>query len=82
MTPRRTRFLIRTLHLLLGATVGAVVYLPAGWVEPWRPLLGFVVVPILVASGLALWQQARLRRLFGGAKRSRPASDRPSADAG
>ncbi|QIK73653.1 hypothetical protein G7070_17020 [Propioniciclava coleopterorum] len=62
-TPRTVRTLLRFLHLALGACVAASLYLPLAWVSPLRPALGIAVVPLVVLTGLALWQQARLRRL-------------------
>lgn len=62
-TPRSVRILLRLLHLTLGACVAASLYLPLAWVAPFRPALGIAVAPLVVVTGLALWQQARLRRL-------------------
>lgn len=69
MTPRSQRTLLRVLHLVLGACVGAVIYLPPTWVELLRLALGIVVVPALALTGLLMWQQARVRRLFGPSHR-------------
>lgn len=67
MTPRTARTLLRILHLLLGAALAMMVYAPATWTDPLRLVLGTVVVPIVVLTGLAMWQQARLRRLLARA---------------
>lgn len=64
MRPRALRRLILSAHLVLGAVLGAVVYLPAAWTEPLRLLLGVLVVPGSALTGLVLWQGARLRRLL------------------
>jgi hypothetical protein len=70
MTPRSTRALLRTVHLALGLCVGAVIYLPPGWTEQLRLALGLLVVPTVAVTGLAMWQQPRLRRIFRRAERS------------
>lgn len=62
MSMRSIRTILRTAHVLLGLALGAVVYLPTAWTEPIRLVLGVVVVPLLVLTGLAMWQQGRLRR--------------------
>ncbi|MBE1878336.1 hypothetical protein [Myceligenerans pegani] len=69
MTPRATRTAIRAIHVALGLCVGAVVYAPATWIDPLRGALGAVVVPLLVVTGVTLWQQARLRRLVSSLAR-------------
>ncbi len=56
------------MHLLLGAALVATIYLPVGWTESIRLALATVGVPLAVASGVTLWQQARLRRVFGRAE--------------
>lgn len=60
---RRIRTQQRTLHLLTGFVI--VVYIYAG-PEPDGALaiaVRWLVLPVLVASGVAMWQWPRLRRL-------------------
>lgn len=45
MTPRATRILLRTGHVVLGACLAVVVYAPVAWTEPLRLVLGVAVVP-------------------------------------
>lgn len=60
--PRQTRLVLRYLHLGIGVLLGAYVYWPPGEAEPVRLFLMLVGVPLVVVSGVALWQQAGIRR--------------------
>lgn len=62
---------IRTVHLVAGLCLAVVIYAPASWSEPVRLLLGVVVVPAAALTGLALWQQGRLRRFLRSRQPSR-----------
>ena len=62
----------RAVHLVTGALIIAAVYggalLPAwliGFVQ-------FVALPVLVASGVALWKWPRIRRLLRGLRTAQP----------
>ncbi len=68
--PRNQRLVARVLHLLAGALMGTFIYAPADFAEPLRMLLQFVVVPGAIATGLFLWKQAAIRRLFTRRKRT------------
>ena len=72
--PGRQRVLARTFHLVAAALLGTFVYAPADFAEPLRVLLEFVVVPAAVVTGLFLWKQAAIRRLFTRQGRARAAS--------
>jgi hypothetical protein len=62
MTPRTVRRAERAAHLVWGGAIAAYVYgvLPA-WGEP---VLRWVVIPAAVASGLAMWFAAPIRRVL------------------
>ena len=81
MTPRTILLLLRSGHVALGVILGTAVYLPTAWAEPLRPLLAVAVVPVLAVTGLAMWQQARLRRLLSSRERDprRPDSREPAS---
>lgn len=72
MTPRQFRTAVRAVHLACGAAAALLVYVPLIDAGTARLVLGAAVIPVLVLSGLALWHQAKLRRLFGGGPRQRP----------
>lgn len=78
MTPTRARTLMRTVHITLGLCLGAFVYLPTAWTDPLKAVLGLAIVPLVVVSGVAMWQQARLRRMLRGG-RARTAERQPAS---
>ena len=60
MRARQQRKLERAVHLAAGAIVAAYVYLPLG--DAMADAIRWAVLPVLVGSGLAMWQMARIRR--------------------
>jgi hypothetical protein len=60
MTPGQQRKAERAAHLAAAFLVVAYVYLPLGGLA--ENLIRWVALPALVASGVAMWQAARLRR--------------------
>jgi hypothetical protein len=62
----RQRKLQRSVHLLAGVLLLGYVYAPA----PVRvqELIRFLVFPLLVATGVAMWQAPRIRRLRKSAR--------------
>lgn len=66
MPPAALRRVLRVLHLLTAAAIGTYLYSPlidAAWAAA---ALQWGVFPLMAASGLAMWQQARLARALGG----------------
>jgi hypothetical protein len=61
---KNIRIGLRWTHLLIGWLIGVLVYTPAREDATFILLMQFVFVPILVITGLWMWQQARLRRLY------------------
>jgi len=56
---------LRYAHLVVGLLIGAYVYSPTLSSNlAFAAFIQFAVFPIIVLSGLAMWQQARLIRLF------------------
>lgn len=60
---RRQRLIVRWIHLVVAVALGFLVYLPPSTSTGLRAVLMLVGVPLAAASGLYLWQQARIRRL-------------------
>jgi hypothetical protein len=60
-TAGRQRKLQRNVHLLAGALLLGYVYAPAP--SRVQELVRFIVFPLLVATGIAMWQAPRIRRL-------------------
>lgn len=71
MAAGQQRKLERTAHLLAGVILVGYVYVPAPSLV--QELVRFLVFPLLVASGLAMWQAPRIRRLRRAARRWRHA---------
>jgi len=61
MTVRQQRQLQRTVHLLAGVLLLGYVYAPAP--SRVQELVRFLMFPLLVATGVAMWQAPRIRRL-------------------
>ena len=61
MTVAGQRKLQRSIHLLTGALLLAYVYLPAH--GGFQTAIRAVAFPVLVATGIAMWQAPRIRRV-------------------
>lgn len=61
MTPAQQRKALRTVHLITGVALVAYVYLRA--TAELRDVIRFLILPVLVLTGVAMWQAPRLRRL-------------------
>ncbi len=79
MNGRQLRTALRGAHIVAGLVAGFLLYaVPMVSAETARTVLSFVIVPLLVLTGVAMWQQAKLRRVFKG---SGPARNSESARA-
>lgn len=58
------RALARITHLGMAALLGAAIYAPPDITEPVRPLLQLGVLPLAAATGLFIWKQAAIQRVF------------------
>jgi len=52
LKPQRQRTLSRTLHLIGAALIGTYIYAPSSLAGSLQPVIAFVVIPVLTASGL------------------------------
>jgi hypothetical protein len=72
LTPSVVRKAERAAHLFWGAVLGLYVY---GLLPSWgEPLVRWLVIPAIVASGFAMWFAARIRKLLRRARASRAAA--------
>jgi hypothetical protein len=71
ITGKRQRDMERAAHLIAALLILGFIYTPLSDLQAYSLLVRLVVVPVLTASGMAMWQQARLRRLLG-LDRTRP----------
>lgn len=75
MTTKQWRAIVRYTHLVVGFLLGAYVYLPFHLEElreVLRVSLTFVGVPVVVLTGLWMWQGPKLRRSLGRSPGRRP----------
>ena len=63
------RTVLRWVHLVVGWLIGVFVYTPAREDETFVLLMQVVFVPVVVLTGVWIWQQARIRRLYGRLRR-------------
>jgi hypothetical protein len=65
LTGKQLREAERALHIAAGLILLAIVFTPLGDAGIGQALR-FVVAPMLVASGILMWQHARVTRLLRG----------------
>lgn len=73
MNPGQFRQLLRFVHLGLGVIAATALYIPVVTDQIARVTVA-IIVPLIVLTGVAMWQQAKLRKLF-----RRPAPHRGGA---
>ncbi len=61
---KRLRDLQRAVHLVGGLLVATFVYTPLRDLALFSLLVQVVVVPVIVATGMTMWQWPRLRKLL------------------
>jgi hypothetical protein len=66
MHPTAFRVIFRWLHIVLALAVGTYLYSPWAANPTFAGLIKFVLFPLAGIAGVAMWQQARLLRLFAG----------------
>ncbi len=64
LSGKQVRDVQRIVHLVSGLLVGAYISTPLADVPAFSAFVQLVVVPVLVAAGMAMWQMARLRKLL------------------
>jgi hypothetical protein len=71
LTGKQLRVAERTLHITAGVILLALAFTPLGDAAMGQALR-FVVAPLLVASGILMWQHARVTRLMRGSDGGAP----------
>jgi hypothetical protein len=64
MKARQTRRIQRMLHLTTGGVLLAFVYLTPDGGSVLTDIVRWLVFPLLAATGIAMWQWPRIRRLW------------------
>lgn len=66
MTAARLRVILRWTHILGGIFVGSYFYSPLSDAAWAAPLIKFVLIPLLVVSGIVMWKQPQIMRRLRG----------------
>jgi thiosulfate reductase cytochrome b subunit len=64
MSSKRFRTILRALHLVEAVFISLLVYSPLRTDATYLAIMQWVIIPAIVISGIAMWQQARLVKLF------------------
>lgn len=56
------RRIVRWIHIIGGSLIATCIYAPWGQAPLLVSLMRWIVIPILILSGVALWQQAWLTK--------------------
>ncbi|MBK8024872.1 MAG: hypothetical protein IPK19_26505 [Chloroflexi bacterium] len=63
MSSKQIRLMLRTAHIILGACIGAFLYVPPLRADAtFAGLVQFLIVPVLALSGVAMWQLPRFNK--------------------
>jgi hypothetical protein len=60
--PKQTRNLQRAAHLVTGAAIAGYIYLTPYLGPAAQSTVRWLILPMLVATGMAMWQWPRIRR--------------------
>ena len=60
------RNFLRAFHLVVAGLIGAYLYSPLGNVDWYVNLVRISVVPVLLLTGLSLWQMPALTKFLKG----------------
>ena len=64
MSPWLRRSILRWIHILFAIPIAGYVYSPFEEIPNYAPATRFVFLPVLVLTGLWMWQGHVVRRLF------------------
>ena len=71
MTAARLRTMLRWFHIFIAFFLGAYFYSPFAGAAWMLPVIQFVLIPLLLVSGLAMWKQPQIMRRLQGKKPAR-----------
>lgn len=64
LTSAKLRVFLRWLHIILGLEILCYIYSPFSQYWQFRYVTKFIVVPLIVVSGLWLWKFNQFNRFF------------------
>ena len=65
------RSILRWIHIIFGIPILGCIYSPFDKIPDYAPATRFVVVPVLILSGLWMWKGHTVRRLTSKGSASR-----------
>jgi hypothetical protein len=77
MSNTTKRSILRTIHLIFSIPILGYIYSPFEEIPNYAPATRFVFVPVLVLSGLWMWQGHVVRRLIWKRSAQQDAADKP-----
>jgi hypothetical protein len=69
INPARLRLILRWAHIVEAAFIGTYIYSPLHLDPLWTDIARYVIFPLAGVSGVWMWQQGRINRLFRGNNR-------------
>jgi hypothetical protein len=66
MTNATKRSIFRWIHLIFSIPILGYIYSPFEEIPNYAPLVRYFFLPVLVLSGLWMWQGHQVRRLISG----------------
>ena len=69
LSGKQQRTILRYSHLLAGMLNVFFIYTPLGEVREFELLVQIILVPVIILTGVWMWQQARVRRLIAKGSR-------------
>lgn len=65
LTPKRIRIILRWVHIVLGLVILCYIYSPLHQFLTFQIIVKFVVIPIIVSTGIWLWKFQQFNKIFG-----------------
>lgn len=69
------RWIVRSIHLVLSIPIIGYIYSPFEQLPAYAPRVRFVVVPLMLLSGLWMWQGRALRRFISNGPAKQDAAE-------
>ncbi len=81
LSGKQQRTILRYTHLVAGLLNVFFIYTPLGDVAEFQLLVQIILVPVIVITGVWMWQQARVRKLIAkGSRRGESQEVRNSSE--
>lgn len=64
MSEAKLRMILRRVHIILGLVILCYIYSPWAAFVSFQVLVKFIIVPVIVVTGIWIWKFAALNKLF------------------